>query len=224
MIVRDYFWVNCWPEAWTEKQTFQKHFSKDFTQKQPPEVFYKRSWSKNFCNIHRKTPALEFLNKVADLKACNFLKKRLQHSLSLWNIAEYSRIPILKNINKRLLLLTKLWLIGYCYFQNQLFGVVQSWLTGFQFQLQSLKLVQSCSVKKVLLRVFTKIYMKTPGVELQVYQKKIPSQMYSCEFCKIFKNTFFEDHLWMAVSVFCCCLFLNFRGTVSQRMLLEFRE
>ena len=89
--MRDYFWVNCWPETWTEKQTFQKHFSKDFTQKQPPEVFYKRSWSKKFCNIHRKTPALEFLNKVADLKACNFVKKRLQHSLSLWNIAEYSR-------------------------------------------------------------------------------------------------------------------------------------
>ena len=151
MIVRDYFWVNCWPEAWTEKQTFQKHFSKDFTQKQPPEVFYKRSWSKKFCNIHRKTTALEFLSKVADLKAWNFVKKRLQHSLSLWNIAEYSRTPILKNINKRLLLLTKLWLIGYCYFQNQLFGVVQSWLIGFEFQLQSLKLVQSCSVKKVFL-------------------------------------------------------------------------
>ena len=30
--------------------------------------------------FHRKAPVLEsFLNKVASLKACNFIKKRLQH-------------------------------------------------------------------------------------------------------------------------------------------------
>ena len=25
--------------------------------------------------------------------------------------------------------------------------------------------------------------------------------MLSCEYCEIFKNTYFEEHLWMAVSV-----------------------
>ena len=28
-------------------------------QKQPPEVFYKKSFLKNFCNIHRKMSVLE---------------------------------------------------------------------------------------------------------------------------------------------------------------------
>ena len=33
------------------------------------------------CNMHRKTPMLEFFfNKVAGLKFSNFIKKRLQHS------------------------------------------------------------------------------------------------------------------------------------------------
>ena len=50
-------------------------------QKQPPEALYKKSCSQKFRNFHRKTPAVKSLfHKVADLQACNFLKKRLQHS------------------------------------------------------------------------------------------------------------------------------------------------
>ena len=30
-------------------------------EKQPPEVFYKKNYSENFCNIHRKSPVLESL-------------------------------------------------------------------------------------------------------------------------------------------------------------------
>ena len=31
-----------------------------------------------FCNVHKKTPVLESLfNKVASLKACNFIQKKL---------------------------------------------------------------------------------------------------------------------------------------------------
>ena len=46
------------------------------TQKQPPEVFYKKRCSSKFRRIHRKTPVPEnFFNKVAGLRLCNFTKK-----------------------------------------------------------------------------------------------------------------------------------------------------
>ena len=43
-------------------------------------------------NIHRKTPVLEPLfNKVSGLKACNFIKKRVQHRcfLFLWILGHF---------------------------------------------------------------------------------------------------------------------------------------
>ena len=47
--------------------------------KQPPEVFYRKSYSKKFRNIHRKTPALDdcLFNRVAGagLKICNYIKR-----------------------------------------------------------------------------------------------------------------------------------------------------
>ena len=37
--------------------------------------------------------------------------------------------------------------------------------------------------------------------------KKTPAKVLSCEYCNIFKNTYFEEHLRTATSVFCfgCC-------------------
>ena len=32
-------------------------------------------------------------------------------------------------------------------------------------------------------------------VDLQLYQKETPAQVLSCEYCGIFKNTYFEKHL-----------------------------
>ena len=74
-------------------------------QKQPPEVFYKKADLKNFAISHRKTPVLESLfNKVADLQACNVIKKRLQYGCFPVNIAKSLKAAILKIICKRLLL------------------------------------------------------------------------------------------------------------------------
>ena len=36
---------------------------------------------------------------------------------------------------------------------------------------------------------------------IKCYVKKTPTQVFSCEHCKIFKNTYFEEHLPVAVSV-----------------------
>ena len=43
-------------------------------------------------------------NKVAGLKVCNFIKKRIQHKCFPLNIANFLRTPVLKNICERLLL------------------------------------------------------------------------------------------------------------------------
>ena len=67
-----------------------------YFQKQPLEVLFKKSCSKNFRNIHRKTTVLESLS--------NFIKKRLQHRCFSVNFAKFLRTPILKNIWEQLLL------------------------------------------------------------------------------------------------------------------------
>ena len=70
-------------------------------QKQPPEVFYRKSCSWKFRNIPRKAPVLESpFNRLAGCKTCNFLKKRLQHM----NIAKFLRKLILIDICEQLLL------------------------------------------------------------------------------------------------------------------------
>ena len=49
-------------------------------QEQPPEVFYEKSCSLKFRKFYRKAPVLEsLLNKIAGLKACNFIKNRVKH-------------------------------------------------------------------------------------------------------------------------------------------------
>ena len=59
--------------------------------KTPSHVF-----SSEYRNIHRKTPVFESLfNKVADLKACNIITKRLQPRFFPANIAKFLRILIL---------------------------------------------------------------------------------------------------------------------------------
>ena len=69
---------------------FQKHL---------PEVFYKKS-------VLRKITVLESLfNKVAGLKTCNFIKKRLQRRCFLVKFAKCLRTSFLKKICERLLLI-----------------------------------------------------------------------------------------------------------------------
>ena len=50
------------------------------------------------CNIHRKMPLLESLfSKVASLKTCNFIERRLQHGCFPVNIAKFLRKFYFKN-------------------------------------------------------------------------------------------------------------------------------
>ena len=72
---------------------------------QPPEVFYKTAVLKNSAALIGKHLLLESVfNKVTDLQACNFIKKRHQHGCFPVNILKFLRTPILNNICERLLL------------------------------------------------------------------------------------------------------------------------
>ena len=64
-------------------------------QKQPPEMFHKKRYSQNFCNIHRKTPAPESpFNKVAGLRYRCFPV----------NFTKFLRTTFLQNTLEQLLL------------------------------------------------------------------------------------------------------------------------
>ena len=64
-------------------------------------MFYKKAALKNFAISHRKTPVLASLfNKVADLQACNFIKKRLQYGCFPVNVAKSLREAVILEIMK----------------------------------------------------------------------------------------------------------------------------
>ena len=66
---------------------------------------FRKTVLKHFAIFTGKHLLFESLfKKVADLKPCNFIKKKLQHRCFSVNIAEFLRTPILKNICERLLL------------------------------------------------------------------------------------------------------------------------
>ena len=58
-------------------------------EKQPPEVFHKKYFFKNFAKFTGK--------QTSGLRAATLLKKRLQHKCFLVNFANFFRIPILQN-------------------------------------------------------------------------------------------------------------------------------
>ena len=68
-------------------------------QKQPPKVFYNKSFFKNFAISTGKHLSWSLFL----IKACNFIKKRLQHRCFSVNIAKFSTTHIVKNICKQLL-------------------------------------------------------------------------------------------------------------------------
>ena len=65
---------------------------------------------------------------------------------------------------------------------------------------------QRCSIKTVVLKNFA-IFTGSTRAGLQTFNFVIKRlqhrmQLFSCEYCEVFKNTYFEKHLWMATSVF----------------------
>ena len=68
-----------------------------------------------------------------------------------------------------------------------------------------------CSIKKDVLKIFSKFIRQHLCcclflIKLQTWRpatlsKETPTQVFSCGYCKVFKNTYFEEHLRTAASV-----------------------
>ena len=56
-----------------------------------------------------------------------------------------------------------------------------------------------CSVKMAL-KNFERFTGKHLPSGLQVYYKETPTQVFSCDFCKIFQNSYFEEHMQTTTS------------------------
>ena len=71
---------------WTGKQSCDNE-----TAQKQPQMFFKRGVLKNFAIFTGKTSMLESrFNKVAGLKVCSFIKKRLQHCCFPLNVRKLS--------------------------------------------------------------------------------------------------------------------------------------
>ena len=65
-------------------------------------------------------------------------------------------------------------------------------------------------MKKATLKNFAKstgkttvpepVFNKAANLSLQLYEKKALAQVFFCEFCESFQNTFFVEHLWATAS------------------------
>ena len=58
--------------------------------------------------------------------------------------------------------------------------------------------VQTCSVKKVFLKTLLSSQENTCA---RLSFLRTPAQVLFCEFCKVFKNAFFTEHIWTTVSI-----------------------
>ena len=55
---------------------------------------------------------------------------------------------------------------------------------------------RTCSIKRAAFKKFALFTGKQlKACKKKLYQKETPIQVLSCEYCKIFKNTYFEEHL-----------------------------
>ena len=66
------------------------------------------------------------------------------------------------------------------------------------FKIQVLKIWQ-CLQESICAGVTFEYSCRTGG--LQLYQKEIPTQVLSSEYCEVFKNTYFEEYPRKAASV-----------------------
>ena len=124
-------------------------------------MFRENSCSSEFCNIRSKIPVLESLfSKVADLQACNFIKKRLRQMYFPVNIEKFLRTPSLKNICERLLLKI-VRSIFLCVIMMSLCALLLKAATG------------SCSVKKVFLGVFSSKHWRSPEYYNLSFRKEL---------------------------------------------------
>ena len=94
-----------------------------------------------------------------------------------------------------------------CYVKNQCLGVLawefvvlEAATKGVLSKKLFLKIPQN-SKKNTCASLFSnKVAKNSYSNFLNKVEKQILAQVFSCEFCEIFKNTFFTEHLWATIS------------------------
>ena len=56
------------------------------------------------------------------------------------------------------------------------------------------------------------IFTKETLAQVFFFKKETLARVFPCEFCKIFKNAFFTEHLWTTASAFLQCEFDLYRS------------
>ena len=59
---------------------------------------------------------------------------------------------------------------------------------------------QRCSIKKLFLKIFRNIRREAGLQACNFIKNTLPTHVFSCEYCEIFKNVYFEEHFGTAAS------------------------
>ena len=130
------------------------------------------------------------------------------------NIAKFLRSPLIPDLG----ICFEAELLGCKYLLNRItinsnqkltfMGCLLKWVYLFHLYRSSHR---RCSVKRDVLKNFTKFtgihlcqslfFNKVTGGAGNFIKKLTLAQVFFCEFCEIFKNTFFTEHLWTTASV-----------------------
>ena len=148
-------------------------------------------------------------NKAAGLKACNFIKKRLQHRYFLVNIVKYLRIafcyrtpPVVASESQCFYIpdsltpniLNKTHIV-YCRTYKTL-----TWFSNFRSR------HRRCSVRKGVLKNLTKFTGKHMCQICFLLKKRLWHRCFPVNFAKFLRTPFLTEHLWQFYS----CSFLLF--------------
>ena len=120
-------------------------------------------------------------NKAAGLKVCKSIIKRLQHSCLPVKLAEFLKTPFFTEEFQWLLLT-----FNSCFHNSS--GQKRVWLSAINTRFIR---------KKYLLPRKSRSSQRRCSVTEGMQRS---AQVFSCEYCKIFNNTYFEKHLRTAAS------------------------
>ena len=129
---------------------------------------------------------LNFLSQNECLSALqsvpsNFIEIALRHGCSPVNFLHIFRTPFPKNTSGGLLLTM------FC---------------NLNLEILYRSSHRKCSIKKVFLKISHNSQENNLARVCNFIKKEALGQVFSCEFCRIFKNTFFKEHLRATASVY----------------------
>ena len=68
--------------------------------------------------------------------------------------------------------------------------------------MNAIQLIENNKKNYRINQLYIFFYPQKNCLTLQLYLKKTPAQLFSCEFCEIFKNTFLTEHLrWLLLNI-----------------------